>query len=519
MGLDRLDSNITNRDVVLQEQNPVKKQDTTSKTVPIVTENKQENSDLDKPIKGYTIEKTTKKPDENPDDNNEDDINTGVDPNARISILPSIAINKNTEEITSSMDQAVNRIVAGICNNASEDSYYKAQTMLSESNPYKCFDEINFAKSFNIYGKAVYEGNYLNYTNNEPSSEITLTRHSERANLGLNGRSKSGNTKAFAFGSFTHTNSKFKLESSEPDTASDEEPFDTENNMSYNSYSFLGAIQHKFKNGDIVTGSGFHINDASQEIATTSIDASYFLRKFMVLAEGKTTIYKAGILKPVTKTDFSISLNPELAIEPPKKEENNLDENAQNAEKNNVELNTSAKKWSTVLSPFFETQSIQSSTSGNTEEGIGLKVRLKRTDDNSNFRLATFGKVSTTQQEGNNRYHVTFGSGIKYTKNIGKKSLLKAEAEVKDRYTFGHENILTASANAMFTSHNFSAEAEAKRILISGDQPSYFGIVGRAYYTPKKNINLYTEVSNTNLKEINSELKGTNIQAGVIVNF
>lgn len=516
MELDRLDSNITNMNVVLQEQNPVKKQDTPPETVPIVTENKQENSDLDKPIKGYTIEKTTQEPVTKPNDTKEDDdINTSVDPNARISILPSIAINKNTEEITSSMDQAVNRIVAGICNNASEDSYYKAQTMLSESNPYKCFDEINFAKSFNIYGKAVYEGNYLNYTNNEPSSEITLTRHSERANLGLNWRSKSGNTKAFAFGSFTHTNSKLKLESSEPDTASDEEPFDTENNTAYNSYSFLGAIQHKFKNGDIITGSGFHINDASQEIATSSFDASYYLRKFMVLAEGKTTIYKAGILKPVTKTDLSISLNPELAFELPKKVEDNPDKNTSETEKNNVVLNTNAKKWSTDLSPYFESQSI----SGNTEEGIGLKVRLKRTDDNSNFRLATFGKVSTTQQEENNRYHVTFGSGIKYTKNIGKKSLLKAEAEVKDRYTFGHENILTASANAMFTSHNFSAEAEAKRILISGDQPSYFGIVGRACYTPKKNINLYTEVSYTNLKEINSELKGTNIQAGVIVNF
>lgn len=522
---DKLDNNIAYRGTVPLEQEPKKTQDIPPETVPMVKEN-PENNDLDKPIEGYHIEteETVKKPDENPD-NNDNDMSTSVDPEARVSVAQTIAISKNTDGATSAMEQTVNRVVVGL--SSSDNSFYKAQTMLSDSHPYKCFDEINFAKSFYIYGKTVFEGNYLNFTNNEPHSEQTLSRNSERADLGLNWRSKSGNTKAFAFGSFTHTDSKLKIESLESDTESNEGPLVIEGNTAYNSYSFYGAAQHKFKNGDKFTGSGFHIKDSTQEISTTSFDVSYFLRKYMVLAEGNTTIYKVGNLDPVTKTNFSISLNPELLelASEPKKEENNNTENKANTEENASETNvkknvsnTQTKKCSFDTSLFFETQSI-SSLSANTEEGFGVKLRMNRLDEDSKLKFTTFGKLSTTQQEKSNTYHATFGSGLKFLKNYGDKSLLTAETEIKYRHTFGQETTFTASANAMFTSPKFSAEAEAKGILISGDRPSYFGFVLRPYYTPNKNLNFFTEFSYTYLKEQNIKMEGTNIQAGVIVNF
>ncbi len=178
-------------------------------------------------------------------------------------------------------------------------------------------------------------------------------------------------------------------------------------------------------------------------------------------------------------------------------------------------LKPDGKKWSKALSPFFDTQTI----SGDTEEGLGLKLRFKRNDEKSILRFTTFGKVSTTQQEESNKYHLTFGAGAKYSKNVGAHSKLIAEADIKDKVTFGHGNILTASAHALYTSPKFSAEAEAKRILISANQPSYAAIVGRAYYTPSKNVNLYAEASYVNHKEQDYNLKGTNVQEGVIVNF
>lgn len=523
MGLDKLDLNITNRDVTYQEQEPVKQQDTTPKVVPVVQEKESEKADSDKPVEGYYIEKTSQEPDKKPEKEDDDDIDTSVDPNARITILPSIAINNTTNEITNAMQQAVNRAGAELYGKTSDDSYLKAQNLVQDNRSYKCFDEINYAKRFNIYGKAVYEGNFQKYSMNASDSEIKMSQNSEKMDLGLNWKSKSENTKIFAFGSYTRTDQNLSIKNN---IDSGDTSDDVDSNGNFNSYSVFGAAQQRFKNGDLLTGGGFHINDDTIGTQTTSFDASYYYRKFMVLAEGKTTIYKVMNTKSVAKTDFSISLNPELALKElqeenasPAETETNQDTNQETNQEANQEAKKVAKpdgkKWSTALSPFFDTQTI----AGDTEEGLGLKLRLKRTDENSNLRFTTFGKVSTTQQEESNKYHLTFGSGIKYNKNIGSQSKLSIEADIKDKVTFGHENILTALAHALYTSPKFSAEAEAKRIIISGNQPSYAAIVGRAYYTPTKNVNLYAEASYVNHKEQDYNLKGTNVQAGVIVNF
>ena len=513
---DKLDLNTTQKNILAQEQKKesAEKQEIPPTVVPIVEENTQQTTDVEKPVEGYYMEKTNQEPQKtniNDNGNSDDDIDTSVNPDARITILPSIAINNTTNEITNLMEQAVNRAGAQIFEQSSNDSFYKAQDMVNNNQVHQCFNELNYPKRFNIYGKVVYEATNLKYLNKDPETETKKSNNSEKVDLGINWKSKSERTKAFVFGSYTHTKSDLLFN-------------DLSGTNHENSYSVYGAMEHRFKKGDLILGKASYINDASTSSKMTNIDAGYYLKKFMVLAEGKTTIYKMLDFKTVTKTDFSISLNPELAFDLPqeKKPSETETENGTEteSESNQQKENTSKpneKKWSTAFSPFFDTQSM--TVTGNTEEGVGLKVRFNRTDDDSNLRLASFGKISTTQQQDGSVYHVTFGSGLKYAKRIGSESLLKAEAEIKDKFTFGHENIMTASAHVVYTSPKISAEAEAKRILISKEQPSYAAVVGRVYYTPNKNVNLYTEASYTDYKDTSGELKGANVQAGVIVNF
>ena len=91
---------------------------------------------------------------------------------------------------------------------------------------------------------------------------------------------------------------------------------------------------------------------------------------------------------------------------------------------------------------------------------------------------------------------------------------------MKDRITFGGGNIATANATVSYTSPKITAEVEGKYINIThSDSPDYTGVVGRVFYTPNKNLNLFAEASYTDMKEPNSRTSGSNIQAGVIVNF
>ena len=147
-------------------------------------------------------------------------------------------------------------------------------------------------------------------------------------------------------------------------------------------------------------------------------------------------------------------------------------------------------------------------------------MRLKRVGKSSTFRANAFGKVSTTQEEENSKYHVTFGSGIKYKKNFNAQSQLKASVDLKDRITFGEGNITTANATVSYTAPKVTAEVEGKYINIThAKSPDYAGIVGRVFYTPNKNLNFFAEASYTDLKEPYYRTEGSNIQAGVIFNF
>lgn len=516
MVLNRLDSVNSYSNAVVQKQ---EKENIQPQTTTVKADVKVKNTDLDAPVEGYYVEQTSQEPikaqgeEQNNQEDDDDDIDMNVDPDEKITILPSIAINKTATELTNTMEQAVNRAVADILSSTSDASFYRAQAMVSDQKSYKCFDELNFKNNFNIYGKTVFEGNYQNY-NNDSQTDIKLSQNSEKADLGLSYKSKSGKTKAFFFGSYTHTNCDVELKSE----ASDNESEDTVNNLSgnvkFDSYSVYGAVQRRFNNGDIITGSAFRTDDAASSVKTNSFDASYYAKRFMTMLEGKTTIQKLGNLNTVTKTDFTISFNPELAVE--QKQKNSAPDNTSETQTNtDEEEKTTGKKITKTFTPFFNTQAI----SGDTETGLGLKYIIKRTDKNSGLKFASFGKLSTTQQQESSKYHLTFGSGIKYTNNIGAKSHLKAEAEIKDRYTFGDDNILTASAHVVYASPKFCAEAEAKRILISGDQPSYAAFDLRSYYIPSDSINLFGELSHVYLKEPDNRLNGTNFQVGIIANF
>lgn len=471
-----------------------------------VTQTAETKTDIDTPVEGYYVEKTEQTPDDD-----DDKLDTSINPDARITLNPSIAIYKETDDISNAMQQAVNRAVANVFQDSGQDSYFKATDMIKKEQPYNCFDDINFTKRFNVYGKVVYEGNNTIYTTDIPS-RVERQENSIKTDLGLNYKSKSENTKTMLFSSFTKTNAKtrFDVKSSENSVIPEEEA-----KTNYKSYSVYGVLQQRFKNKDLGTLSAYHINDDIQESKTSNVTASYFLNKYIALVQGSLNTYKVYNEKAITKLDFNISFNPELAFSEPETKEK-LQQKTEPEPKTMIMPEINTKKWSKSFSPFFDTQSIN----GSTEEGLGGQMRFKRKGNNSAFRADAFGKVSTTQEEENNKYHVTFGSGIKYKKDFNTQTQLNANIELKDRITFGKGNITTADATISYVSPKVTAEVESKYINIThSDSPNYAGVVGRVFYTPNKNLNFFAEVSYTDLKESYYRTEGSNIQAGVIFNF
>ena len=503
---------IENNTVIDNSEPPVKppvQQEQKQEVVP-VGQKEETKTDSETPVEGYYIEKNAMTPAENEEDEEEDKLDTNVNPNARITINPSIAIYKETNEITDAMEQTVNRAVSTLFHSSKEAAYYKATDMIKDKQAYNSLDDINFEKRFNVYGKAVYEGANVLYTTDIPS-EVKTNENSLKADFGLNYKSKSENTKAMLFSSFTKTNSKTYFKPIPLDDSG--LPIDRAD-INNESYSFYGVLQQRFNNKDLGIISAHHIYDGTQEANTSNITANYFLNKYMVMVQGDLNIYKVYNQKAITKLDFNISLNPELAITEEKVKETSAPD--VESVKKEVILDPNAKKWSQSFSPFFDTQAIN----GSTEEGLGGQMRFKRVGSDSTFRIGAFGKVSTTQQEENNQYHVTFGSGVKYQKKFNEKSQLSANLDIKDRITFGQGNITTADAIVSYTSPKISAELEGKYINITHPgSPDYVGVVGRVFYTPSRNLSVFAEASYTDMKEPTAITSCSNIQAGVIVNF
>ena len=504
----RIENNIVNDNSKQPVKEPVQQEE--KQVIVAVGQKEKSQTDIEKPVEGYYIQKTVQTP-----ENDDDKLDTSVNPDDRITVNPSIAIYKETNEISNAMEQAVNRAVSNTFNSYGENAYYKATDMLKNKESYNCFNDIKFAKSFNVYGKAVYEAVDYSYTTNIPS-RIDRQENSVKMDLGLNYKSKSENTKAMLFSSFTKTNAKTNFNSASSENS--EIPED-EIKSNYKSYSLYGVLQQRFKNKDLGTLSAYHINNEIQESKTSNITASYFLNKYMAMVQGTLNSYMVYNQKAITKLDFNISFNPELAFSELKADntqEQKAESNIESETQTKIIPETNSKKWSKSFSPFFDTQAIN----GSTEEGLGGQMRFKRIGSDSTIRFDTFGKVSTTQQEENNQYHVTFGSGIKYKNNINTQSQLSASIDLKDRITFGVGNITTANANISYTSPKITAEIEGKYINIThSDSPDYAGVVGKVFYTPNKNLNFFAEGCWTDMKEPHARTTGSNIQAGVIVNL
>ena len=505
-------SRIENNTVYDNSDWPVKahaQKELKQEVVPVGQKTEDGNTDIEAPVEGYYIEKTKQSP-----DGDDDKPDTSVDPDARITINPSIAIYKETDEINNTKKQAVYRAVAKTFDVSGSDAYLlKAADMMNSKQPHSCFDNINFSKRNNIYGKAVYEANNFVYTTNNPS-RVERQDNSIKMDLSINHKSKSENTKAMLFSSFTKTNAKTNFASASSEN--NEIPKDeVEVELKYKSFSLYGVLQQRFKSKDLGTLSAYHINDEAQEAKTSNVTASYFLNKYMALAQGSLNTYKVFNQKTITKSDFNISFNPELASTE-HKAKNAPEQEAELKSETKVVQEANAKKWTKSFSPFFDTEAIN----GNTELGPGGEMRFKRTGDDSTFRASAFGKVSTTQQEESNKYHVTFGSGVNYKKNFNSHSQLNASIDLRDKITFGEGNIATANATVSYTSPKITAELEGKYINITHPgSPNYAGVVGRVFYTPNKNINLFAEASYADLKEPDARTSCSNIQAGVAVNF
>ncbi|MBO6271259.1 hypothetical protein J6O48_00615 [bacterium] len=512
-------------EISVNSTDPVVKQQTTAQTkaekpeeevVVIETDEKKEN-DLTSPVEGYHIEKTDVQPD---DDDEDDAIDTNVNPEQRITLNPSIALNNASNQLTDALDQAVDRASnTGLENDNITDRFFaQAQNMQIKDNPYPFFDKKIGTKRSNIFGKAVYEG--LNYNYADDDVNITMGQQSLRLQAGGVFSSKSDRTKFafFATGTNTGTNmdyhegdSHYNVDMSNGEISSADSDSDNQSDHStVQSYSAYLAARHTFNNGDVISGSAIHISDGIQDSKTTTISGDYYLSKYSAAIRANVDIYKQGENVSTTKTNFSCYFNPENG------ETTSVDDAAPKKEierVSNLITKPADKKWKFSMSPFFDTNAIE----GSPEEGLGLQARLKRKTTDSTTVVRAFGKGSTTQDKDDNLYHVTFGSSLTYKKNVGAHSLLRADVDVKDKYTFSQGNILTASGNLSYVAPKVTAELEGKFIKVPNS--TYKGLAARVSYTPSDNVHLYGEGGLIDWQYPEGRLKGGSVQFGALVNF
>lgn len=537
-------SNIEATTAVREQETKVSKKSKKEKEVIVpIIEEKKENT-VQSPIEGYYIEKTTPdtKNDVDPDDNDDDDdtIDTNVHPEERLKLAPSIALNQVSNQLTNALDQAVDRASnTGIESDDPTDRFFTQAQDLAENDDPNAIFKIDFGKRFNIYGKGIYQ--YTNHTYNDTETKIHMIQNSERLELGGTYSSKSGNTKGVFLGSATisHTN----VNDTTPEYTSEEiapenlntidentEIFIPNQNIKLNAgvYNAFTAVQHTFKNKDIITANAFFNYDGVQESNTTEFNADYYLNKYKAHISGGASIYNGPDNVHTVKTNFNCTFNPESEevsdITNSSTEnisdnsaDNNTDNNTNNTDTTTTPSSTPIqknKKWKTKFSPFLDTQTIE----GFPEEGLGVQVRLKKIEKDSATRLYGFGKFSTTQRgDESSLYHITTGVGAKYTQSVGRNGALQAKADIKDKVTFGNGNILTTTGSIKYINPKVSAELEG--MFISVPKSTYAGVVGRVSYTPKKNIHTYAEASYLNWVYPEGKINGTSLTVGALISF
>ena len=528
MTWDKLDSNISSRDTIIREPLKTKKQEQPPQNIPVVKETTP-TDDADKPVEGFYMEKTSQPKAANPladGDNDDDDGNDDVDPNKRLPVDSPIAIcDKTTSDITDTMQQTFDCSMAQVFS-PGETSYVNAQEMLKNNNAYKFFNEFEFDKNkkLNIFAKTVGEGIIYNIVSDNAS--ISMYKNSIKTDAGANFENNSGKLKLFGFGSYTrtHTNlqgKSFPVYEPTDDSGSEGTGGSTFSGKSNNdSYSFYGAGQYKFNNGDILTGSAYTIKDGTLDSKTTSFDVNYYWKIYMALVEATTTTYDVTG-NSVTVTNLTCSFNPELADNPKTGNAPSSKNSTKTLSKENNTTPAITKRCSTEFSPFVKSLVV----AGSASNGVGGKFRSICVDKDSKLKVVSSGLLSTTQVEKeNSRYHLTGGLNVKYTKNTGENSKLTAEIDVKDRYTFGHDNIFTAAGHASYATQKWTFELDLENISIAhSDEPSYRAAVGKIAYNPNDKLSFKVQGAYGCLvyppSEVTNKISNSYVQAGVSVCF
>ena len=510
---------------------------TVNEPLPVVEENKTE--DIDAPVEGYHIEITSPVPVK--DDEKDDDDDTSVKPQKIRLENPSIALNQISNKLTTALEQAVDRASqTGVDDNDKTDIFFTQAQNMAEVNDENAIFNIDFKKKFNVYGKAVYED--TNHTYSDDEETIKMRQNSKKIEVGGTYSNQSGSTKAVFLATATKTNYKLNMTmqgapseetiySELPEDIDDEDieiivddegNSETKTDGSVAVYNAYIAAQHKFKNGDIISGNVLYNKDGVQLSRTTAVNADYYLSKFGAHLTGGATIYKGAASASTVQTNFDCTFNPEMEED---KVNQSLTNDTNVVEDSNREVsdnNVSSEQASLVsdklnmeFSPFFDTNSIE----GSPEEGLGIRARLKKSDENTFIKFTGFGKVSTTQKENQKSlYHLTGGVGASYIHTVGKDGVIKAKADLRDKFTFGGGgNILTATGSLSYSTPKVLAEVEGSYYSIPSS--TYAGIVGRVSYTPTKNIHTYAEASYVDWKYPDGRLNGNSINMGVLVNF
>lgn len=519
------DISVNSANNVLKPQTKVQNNvDNTEEEIVVIPQEEKED-DLTSPVDGYHIDKTTVQPDDD-DDEEDDTIDTGVDPDQRIKMSPSVALNNASNQLTNALDAAVDRASnTGLDDDDPTDNFFtQAQGLQTSENKYPFFSA-DFKKKNNLFGKAVFEAN--NYKYSDSDVNMKMGQLAKKLEFGGVFTSESNKTK-FAFftsGAYTNTRTETIMQPQIEDAdvagtnvaQSNDNIMVTDNQDNYSiendeakSFSAYVAARHNFNNGDILSGSAFLSKDGVQSSRLTSIGADYYLNKYKAALKATVDFYKQGDNVSTSKVDFSCYFNPE--------NETDVPADGASAEASSEKVvdryvsKTVDKKFKFAMSPFLDTKSYE----GNPEQGLGIQTRLRKRTNDSKTVIRAFGKASTTPRgEKDALYHLTFGSSLTYKKNIGARSVLKADVDVKDKVTFGQGNILTALGNVSYASPEVSAELEGKYIKVPNS--SYAGVVGRVSYTPNKNVHLFGEGGYVQWNYPEGRINGASAQIGAVI--
>lgn len=524
--------------------------------VPVGQKQNENAQDSDKLPQGFYVEKSqdtplaepteapaeevqetpTAEPTEVPeqDDDDSDIPDTKMHIDERIEMSESITIaSDEIRPIEDALDNAVRRgqnaALKQIDSDGEIDAITSAETMMK----YDTFQPLNmdYKKGWHAVGLARFEHDNFKYTVEETDSSTKWISNSERIDIKGTYESKTGNTKLFGYlkGATTNNNitistpeenenSKTDAENGNNGDKPDIPPIPDVLNMKSNSkeYCIYMGLKQKFKNGDVLSATGFYDKNEEQLVNTTQFDALYDMGFADIT--GNVSVYQIADNKATVKTNLSCKFKtpeppePEPTDQPEEQTTQNEDE-----EKNPQEVKTDGKKWHKKSGLLLEFES-----EDDHEQGIGYYWDFKKNAANSKTKFTFFGKGSTTQRGNDEKssYHITAGANLQYREKINSKTLFDLNLDAKNKLTFGGEdkgNITTAFGTARINKKNkFFAELEGKLILA---RDTYKALALRLAYKFSPKVEVSAEAALIDQNECGARLRGYSGLTSVHVNL